>query len=118
MKKALTCLELVVVALLTEMAPNFVSVPTERLYVQQGIVSNHELPSDIAAVYDWDSLLEPVVGLEETGTLAWELESYDVPACTPVCHDQNEPAPPPPSRCAKQEANRLAQRKSRKKKQV
>ena len=100
------------------MAQTVAPVPKEQLYVQQGITASHPLPTDIAAVYDWNSLLEPVIGFEETGTLAWELDSYVVPACTPVCLDQQELAPAPSARCAKQEANRLAQRKSRQKKQV
>ena len=122
------------------MVPNIVSAPQRgQARVEHGFFESQGLPNDLAAIYDWDSLLDPIAGLEDGGTLAWELDACDLPAPTPASTDQRETAAqcilagsqddrplltssPKASAVVpdgiKKESNRLAQRKSRQKKQV
>ena len=103
-------------------------------YVEQGITGRHELPSDIISAAEWDSLVEPLADDEGMRCLAWEQTPGDLPALTPgdlpgiALHmdglgavasaegPQHQAAAVPDRR--KQEINRLAQKKSRHKKQV
>lgn len=102
-------------------------------YVEQGITGRHDLPSDIVSAAEWDSLVEPLHYEEGMTFLAWEQIPGDLPALTPAdlpgtavqfdgfgavasADGPQHQAELPDRR--KQESNRLAQRKSRQKKQV
>lgn len=99
--------------------------------VEQGITGVHDLPSDILT--DWENLPDLDVG-HQLQPLAWETthedsaalladklpdsggQGYSIVAAEPTTDTQHHAAADT-GRC-KQEVNRLAQKKSRQKKQV